>query len=90
MTPHPFTPPAPIPRARAKIPSTFEVVRTLKLWQAPSYENKVIHTRYLNERSLIVNDPPLIRHVLVDNARNYRMGTIRQLILRPHFFAKNV
>ena len=32
---------------------------------------------------MIVNDPGLIRHVLVDNAKNYRMGTIRQLILRP-------
>jgi cytochrome P450 len=55
----------------------------LEMWGAPSYEDKVIHTRFLNERSLIVNDPGLIRHVLVDNARNYRMGTIRQLILRP-------
>src|SRR5690606_38020852 len=42
-----------------------------------------IHTRFINERTLIVNDPGLIRHVLVDNARNYRMATIRQLILRP-------
>lgn len=88
MTPHPFTPPAPVPRARANIPSLFEIVRTLmrnplEMWGAPSYEDKVIHTRFLNERSLIVNDPGLIRHVLVDNARNYRMGTIRQLILRP-------
>jgi cytochrome P450 len=88
MTPHPFTPPAPVPRARTNIPSLFEIVRTLmrnplEMWGAPSYEDKVIHTRFLNERSLIVNDPGLIRHVLVDNARNYRMGTIRQLILRP-------
>ena len=88
VTPHPFTPPAPVPRARTNIPSLFEVVRTLmrnplEMWGAPSYEDKVIHTRFLNERSLIVNDPGLIRHVLVDNARNYRMGTIRQLILRP-------
>ena len=87
MTPQPFTPPAPIPRARSKIPSMFEVVRTLmrnplEMWGEPSYEDKVIHTRFLNERSVIVNDPGLIRHVLVDNARNYRMATIRQLILR--------
>ncbi len=85
---HPFTPPAPVPRARTNSPSLFEMVSTLmrnplEMWGAPSYEDKVIHTRFLNERSLIVNDPGLIRHVLVDNARNYRMGTIRQLILRP-------
>jgi cytochrome P450 len=88
MTPHPFTPPAPVPRARTNIPSLFEIVRTLmrnplEMWGEPSYEDKVIHTRFLNERTVIVNDPGLIRHVLVDNARNYRMGTIRQLILRP-------
>jgi cytochrome P450 len=32
---------------------------------------------------VIANDPGLIRHVLVDNARNYRMATTRQMILRP-------
>ncbi|MGB9143668.1 MAG: cytochrome P450, partial [Aestuariivirga sp.] len=88
MPPQPFIPPAPVPRARTTIPSLLEIVRTLmrnplELWGEPSYEDKVIHTRFLNERSLIANDPGLIRHVLVDNARNYRMGTIRQLILRP-------
>jgi cytochrome P450 len=86
--PIPFTPPAPIPRRRENIPSLFEVVRTiyrnpLELWGEPSYEEKWIHTKFLNERSLIVNDPGLIRHVLVDNAKNYRMSTIRQLVLRP-------
>ncbi len=88
MTPAPFTPPHPIPRSRGSIPSIFEVVRTihrnpLELWGEPSYEDKWIHTRFLNERSIIVNDPALIRHVLVDNAKNYKMGVIRQLILRP-------
>ena len=48
MTPHPFTPPAPVPRARASIPSLLEIVRTLmrnplEMWGAPSYEDKVIH-----------------------------------------------
>ena len=57
MTPYPFTPPAPVPRARAIVPSPFEIVRTLmrnplEMWGAPSYEDKVIHTRFLNERSL--------------------------------------
>ena len=43
----------------------------------------MIQTRFFRERTLIVNDPGLIRHVLVDNAANYRMSDIRQLILRP-------
>jgi cytochrome P450 len=86
--PHPFVPPAPVPRKRENIPSLIEVFRTirrnpLELWGEPSYEDRWINTRFLNERTLIANDPGLIRHVLVDNAKNYRMATIRQLILRP-------
>ncbi|MEZ5810679.1 MAG: cytochrome P450 [Rhizobiaceae bacterium] len=85
-TPTPFVPPA--PRPRTHIPGYLEVIRTvhrnpLELWGEPSYNERWIHTRFFNERTLIANDPGLIRHVLVDNAKNYRMGTIRQLILRP-------
>jgi cytochrome P450 len=84
----PFHPPAPIPRKRNSIPSFFEVVRTvmrnpLELWGEPSYEDRWIATKFLNERSIIVNDPGLIRHALVDNVKNYKMAVIRQLILRP-------
>lgn len=85
---HPFVPPAPVPRKREDEPGILDVLRTalrnpLEMWGEPSYEDPWIHTRFINERSLIANDPGLIRHVLVDNARNYRMATIRQLILRP-------
>jgi cytochrome P450 len=88
MVPKPFVPPAPVPRSRHNIPGILEVIQTimrnpLELWGEPSYEDKWIHTKFLNERTLIVNDPGLIRHVLVDNAKNYKMGVIRQLILRP-------
>jgi cytochrome P450 len=44
---------------------------------------KWMKTKFFNERTLIANHPGLVRHVLVDNAQNYRMATIRQLILRP-------
>lgn len=85
-TPSPFVPPA--PRPRTHIPSFLEVVRTvyrnpLELWGEPSYNERWIHTKFVNERTLIVNDPGLIRYVLVENAKNYRMATVRQLILRP-------
>lgn len=85
-SPAPFIPPAPKPRSH--VPSYLEVIRTvyrnpLELWGEPSYNERWIHTKFVNERTLIANDPGLIRHVLVDNARNYRMSTIRQLILRP-------
>lgn len=86
MYPEPFVPPAPVPRTAP--PSRLEIIRTvlrnpLELWGVPSYTLPWIATKFFNERTLIVNDPGLIRHVLVDNATNYRMSVIRQLILRP-------
>ena len=84
--PPPFTPPAPVPRNTP--PSRLEIIRTvmrnpLELWGEPSYTMRWIHTKFFNERTLIVNDPGLIRHVLVDNVRNYKLAVVRQLILRP-------
>ena len=86
IRPEPFVPPAPIPRTVA--PSRLEIIRTvldnpLELWGEPSYTLPWIETKFLKERTIIVNDPGLIRHVLVDNAANYEMSEIRQLILRP-------
>jgi cytochrome P450 len=83
-----FTPPAPTPRSRKVIPSMFEVIRTiqrnpLELWGAPSYEDKWISTSFLGMKTVIINDPGLIRHVLVENVANYKMARIRQNILRP-------
>jgi cytochrome P450 len=86
MSPEPFMPPAPIPRNTP--PSRLEIVRTilrnpLELWGEPSYTLPWISTKFFGARTLIVNDPGLIKHVLVDNASNYRMSDIRQLVLRP-------
>ncbi|HEX8048444.1 cytochrome P450 [Rhizobium sp.] len=86
MIPEAFSPPAPIPRTTP--PSRLTIIRTilrnpLELWGEPSYTLPWIMTRFIRERTLIVNDPGLIKHVLVDNAANYRMSDIRQLILRP-------
>jgi cytochrome P450 len=55
----------------------------LELWGEPSYTMRWIHTKFFNERSLIVNDPGLIRYILVDNVKNYKLAVVRQLILRP-------
>jgi cytochrome P450 len=87
-SPQPFTPPAPVPRKRTVIPSMLEVIRTvyrnpLELWGEPSYEDRWITTSFLGMTTLIVNDPGLIRHVLVDNVANYKMARLRQTILRP-------
>ncbi|MDH4986479.1 cytochrome P450 [Aminobacter anthyllidis] len=84
--PEPFVPPAPIPRT--KPPSTLEMMRIvyrnpLELWGEPSYNEPWISVSGVGGPLVIANDPGLIRHVLVDNARNYKMATVRQMILRP-------
>ena len=82
----PFVPPAPVPRTTP--PSRFEIIRTvmrnpLELWGEPSFTMPFLKAKFINERTVIANDPGLIRHVLVDNVANYRLAEIRQLILRP-------
>jgi cytochrome P450 len=86
MRPDPFVPPAPIPHTRPL--SRWGIISTalrnpLELWGEMSFTLPWIDTKFFKERTLIVNDPGLIRHVLVDNAANYEMAEVRQLILRP-------
>ncbi|OJF98427.1 cytochrome P450 [Pararhizobium antarcticum] len=86
ISPEPFEPPAPIPRTVP--PSRLQVIRTvlrnpLELWGEPSYTLPWIDTKFFNQRTLIVNDPDLIRYILVENASNYEMSKVRRLILRP-------
>ncbi|GEO86548.1 MULTISPECIES: cytochrome P450 [Alphaproteobacteria] len=81
-----FEPPAPQPRP---VPlSRLAIIRTvlrnpLELWGVPSYTLPWIETRFFGRSTLIVNDPDLIRRVLVENTGNYRMDEVRQLVLRP-------
>lgn len=85
--PAPFVPPAPRPRTTP--PSTLQMVRIvyrnpLELWGEPSYNQPWISiSAGIGGPLVIANEPGLIRHVLVDNARNYRMARVRQKILRP-------
>ncbi|MGY6707293.1 MAG: cytochrome P450 [Rhizobiaceae bacterium] len=85
--PAPFVPPA--PRPRQKPPSTLQMLRIvnknpLELWGEPSYNKPWISiSTGIGGPLVIANDPGLIRHVLVDNARNYKMAKVRQKILRP-------
>ncbi|GHD16865.1 cytochrome P450 [Tianweitania populi] len=84
--PSPFVPPAPKPRTVP--PSTLQMIgivyrNPLELWGEPSYNEPWISVSGVGGPLLIANDPGLIRHVLVDNAKNYKMATVRQNILRP-------
>lgn len=83
MRPDPFVPPAPVPRTVP--PSRLEIIRTIQqLLELKSLLHAPSSRRSSSANALIiVNDPGLIKHVLVDNAANYRMSDIRQLILRP-------
>ncbi|MEM9104058.1 MAG: cytochrome P450 [Pseudomonadota bacterium] len=82
----PFVPPAPVPPRMP--PGRLEVIRTIyrnpiELWGEMSYAQPFVSATFFNEKTLIANDPGLIRHVLVDNTRNYKMARVRQLVLRP-------
>ncbi|OXT01905.1 cytochrome P450 [Notoacmeibacter marinus] len=85
--PAPFIPPAPQPRTSP--PSFLEMLRTvyrnpIALWGEPSYNQPYVHiTKGIGAPMVVANDPALIRHILVDNVKNYRMAKVRQLILRP-------
>ncbi|WP_420960257.1 cytochrome P450 [Brucella sp. IR073] len=83
---HPFIPPAPTPREKPV--GRLELIRViyrnpLELWGKPSYNEPWVAVDWLGTHTIIANDPGLIRHVLVDNAKNYRMAAVRQRILRP-------
>jgi cytochrome P450 len=82
----PFVPPAPLPRTSP--PSTLEMLRIvyrnpLELWGEPSYSEPWISVTGVGGPLVVANDPGLIRHVLVDNVKNYKLATVRQLVLRP-------
>ena len=85
--PQPFEPPAPKPRTSP--PSLIQMMgivykNPLELWGEPSYNQPWISIRTgVGGPLVIANDPGLVRHVLVENAANYRMARVRQKILRP-------
>jgi cytochrome P450 len=55
----------------------------LELWGENSYNEPWLLVPGVGGPLVIANDPGLIRHVLVDNAKNYKLATVRQKILRP-------
>lgn len=86
ISPEPFVPPHPIPRTTP--PSALDVMRILmrnpiELWGEMTYREPYVSAKFLGKKMLIVNDPSLIKHILVTNVKNYPMGNVRQLILKP-------
>src|SRR3954452_13100047 len=80
----PFRPPAPAPPARRL--GLFQLLSTLKrnpleCWSADFFEQPIARVKLPFADAFLVHDPAAIKHVLVDNAANYRKDPIQRRIL---------
>jgi cytochrome P450 len=55
----------------------------LAIWGVGAFREPIIATEWLGVPTVIVSDPAAIRHVMVENAKNYGMQPLRQRVLRP-------
>jgi cytochrome P450 len=81
-----FRPPAPKPRTEPLGMLAFlrEVRRNpLATWMEEHFEEMVLAGESALGRLTVVNDPAIIRHILVDNAANYRKDDLQIRILAP-------
>ena len=81
-----FHPPAPKPHTRPlnAIEFVWTMARNpLAIWGEGAYREPVIVTEWLGKPIIVISDPAAIRHVMVDNAKNYGMQPLRQRVLRP-------
>src|ERR1700748_1701871 len=86
VTQTPLVPPQP-PRA----PETMGALQRMRVmskspietWSQRAYEDDVLHGRFFNRSSFILNTPDAIRHVLVDNYENYTRTPTGFRVLRP-------
>src|SRR3954453_2035404 len=79
-----FRPPAPAPPARRL--GLFELLSTLKrnpleCWSADFFEQPIARVKLPFADAFLMHDPAAIKHVLVDNAANYRKDPIQRRIL---------
>ncbi len=80
VPPRPPTPAAPL--------ALFAFLRALRanalsMWPAAAYQQDVVRRRLLGGTNLLINAPGAIRHILLDNADNYRRTHASIRILRP-------
>jgi cytochrome P450 len=79
---------APAPKVPSRPLNSLEFVlqmarNPLAIWTEAAYREPIIRTEWLGGPILVLSDPAAIRHVMVDNARNYGMQPLRQRVLRP-------
>ncbi len=81
-----FRPPFPAPHAHA--PGTWQLLRALRrnaleIWSVKDFELPVRTRRTIVDTRVLVNDPAGIRHVFLDNVRNYQKNELQLRLLRP-------
>ncbi len=79
-------PPAPEPLARPL--GALALLRALRrnplaTWTRAHYERPILHGQSIIGAVCVVNDPAAIRHVLIDNAANYRKDDLTRRLLGP-------
>ncbi len=81
-----FHPPAPTPRTKplGALGFVWTMARNpLAIWSEAAFTEPVIRADWLGVPTIIISDPAAIRHVMVENAKNYAMQPLRQRVLRP-------
>jgi cytochrome P450 len=85
--PHaPFTPPAPRPRKTP--PDLFEFLKAVRTnpltsWTEEHFRTPILAGEGVLGRLTVVHEPAAIRHILVDNAVNYRKDDLQRRVLAP-------
>jgi cytochrome P450 len=77
---------APTPReGRLPLRQALAVLRDneIAIYDAQSYSADIVEQRLLWRRSVILNEPDAIKHVLLDNAANYHKTEIARRIVEP-------
>ena len=81
-----FRPPAPVPRRTP--PDMFDFLAALRTnplttWTEEHFEQPIVAGEGVLGRVTVVSDPAAIRHILVDNAANYRKDDLQRRVLAP-------
>jgi len=81
-----FHPPAPPRHSKPLGPVGFVLTMArnpLAIWGQGAFREPIIKTEWLGVPTVIISDPAAIRHMMVENAKNYGMQPLRQRVLRP-------
>jgi len=79
-------PPAPAPRNRPPDLLGFLTAarsNPLTTWTKAHFEKPILYGKGVMGRVLVLNEPQAIRHVLLDNASNYRKDDLQRRVLAP-------